>query len=458
MKREARQVTLSENEIAQSPAYLAEQHNSVGTSSLAEADAPGRHRVDFVSINYAPEVTGIGPYVTDVARRLAERGWSVRVITGYPHYPQWRLRGEMTDYQEISEIDGVTVVRVRHSIPSNAALIPRSRMELEFGLRALISRRIRPDALVVITSPPLIASAAILLLRKLGHRRAVPMGVWVHDLYSQAVSEATSGHWLTRTVVRVLERATLRGADQLAVAHSRFGDTIVDRLGGRSDSVTQLRNWNQARPKARLPRDEARAKLGISEDDIVAVHAGNMGLKQGLENVVSAARLVQQSSASSQRIHFYLVGNGNQYQKLQDQARGIDSITFIDSLPDVEFHQMLSAADVLLVNEKPGVSEMSIPSKLTTYFSFGLPVVAAVAEDGITASEIRRSGAGIVVPAGEPTALVEAVRRVGTDQALASTLGSAGMEYSSQHLSVDAAIDRFENWLHKLASKTGARR
>lgn len=450
-------MTRSKNEPTQSAVYLGDGEDVLSASTLAEASMSGPRQVDFVSINYAPEVTGIGPYVTDVARRLAQRGWSVRVITGHPHYPQWRLIGEAADYDETSVIDGVTVVRVRHSIPSNAALIPRSRMEFEFGLRVLASRRIRRDALVVITSPPLIASTMILLLRKLGHRRSTPMGVWVHDLYSQAVSETASGGWLTRKGVQTLEGTTLRWADRLAVVHARFGDIIVDRLGGRAESVTQMRNWNQAQPKARLARDDARAALGIAPEDIVAVHAGNMGQKQGLENVVEAARLVDRSPDRTRRMRFYLVGNGNQYRALRALAQGIESLTFIDSLPDEDFHRMLSAADVLLVNEKPGVAEMSIPSKLTTYFSFGLPVVAAVEENGITAGEIRRSGAGVIVPAGEPAALVAEVDRVGTDPALAGSLGSAGMDYSRQHLSVDAAVDRFEQWLGTLASTTGAR-
>jgi glycosyltransferase involved in cell wall biosynthesis len=403
--------------------------------------------VDFVAINYAPEVTGIAPYVTDMARRLAARGWNVRVITGYPHYPEWRMHGSEADFASTSVIDGVIVVRVPHSVPHRAALVPRSRMELEFGWHA-IGMHLRRDAMVVLASPPLIASAMVMTWRNVRGRGAAPVGVWVHDLYSQAVAETRTGSQLTRSLVRWLEAHTLRAADEVAVVHPRFGDLLVQRLGVKKELITEIPNWNQARPKRRLDRHLAREELGIPDGEIVAVHAGNMGLKQGLENLVAAARVIDAKGA---RIRIYLIGDGNQRQDLEQSAIGLDAIEFVDPLPDREFHRMLSAADVLLVNEKTGVAEMSIPSKLTTYFSFGLPVVAAVADRGITAAEVRRSGGGIVVPVGDPDALIDAVGRIATDGALSTTLGAAGKAYSDSALGVDKAVERFEGWLHKLA-------
>ena len=48
-------------------------------------------RVLIVGINYSPELTGIGPYTAGLAEHLAARGDEVTVITGLPHYPDWRI-------------------------------------------------------------------------------------------------------------------------------------------------------------------------------------------------------------------------------------------------------------------------------------------------------------------------------------------------------------------------------
>ena len=48
-------------------------------------------RVLVLGLNYAPEPTGIAPYTSGLAEGLAARGHQVRVLTGLPHYPQWRV-------------------------------------------------------------------------------------------------------------------------------------------------------------------------------------------------------------------------------------------------------------------------------------------------------------------------------------------------------------------------------
>ena len=100
-----------------------------------------------------------------------------------------------------------------------------------------------------------------------------------------------------------------------------------------------------------------------------------MGVKQGLENVVEAARLAD--SQLDNRVNFILMGDGNQRSALEIRAKGIRSLQFLDPVPDEQFQSMLADSDVLLVNERPGVEEMSVPSKLTSYFSAGVPVLAA---------------------------------------------------------------------------------
>ncbi len=44
-----------------------------------------------IGINYSPEPTGIAPYTTGMAEQLAAPARSVTVLTGVPHYPDWRV-------------------------------------------------------------------------------------------------------------------------------------------------------------------------------------------------------------------------------------------------------------------------------------------------------------------------------------------------------------------------------
>jgi hypothetical protein len=100
-------------------------------------------------------------------------------------------------------------------------------------------------------------------------------------------------------------------------------------------------------------------------DELIVVHAGNMGVKQGLENVVAAARLAATEMPAG-TIRFVLLGDGNQRCRLQKEGVGVASLEFIKPLPDWVFRATLHAADVLLVNEKPsrsGCQLMTVKSR-----------------------------------------------------------------------------------------------
>ena len=45
-------------------------------------------------LNYAPEPVGIGKYSGELARWLAARGHSVRVITAPPYFPAWQIAAD----------------------------------------------------------------------------------------------------------------------------------------------------------------------------------------------------------------------------------------------------------------------------------------------------------------------------------------------------------------------------
>jgi hypothetical protein len=64
------------------------------------------------------------------------------------------------------------------------------------------------------------------------------------------------------------------------------------------------------------------------------------------------------------------------------------SLEFRDQVSAEDFGRVLSSADVLLVNERPELSDMAVPSKLTSYFMSGRPVLAATDAASATSSQL----------------------------------------------------------------------
>src|SRR5207253_2295922 len=139
--------------------------------------------------------------------------------------------------------------------------------------------------------------------------------------------------------------------------------------------IQRVRNWTRWIPPTES-REVSRTRLGWPSSEFICLHAGNMGQKQGLSNLLEAARLLERD-----KIRIVLAGDGNDREPLMLRARQlrVSNVSFMDVQAQGDFESMLSAADLLLLNQRPSVDAMALPSKLASYFASGRPVVAAVA-------------------------------------------------------------------------------
>jgi glycosyltransferase involved in cell wall biosynthesis len=404
--------------------------------------------IAVVALNYSPEPTGIGPFAAELAHGLKDNGHRVSVIAGCPHYPQWRLAEGYERHDIESAQAGIPITRKRHYIPGRSSFLTRSIMEISFGIRAAFTR---DDAdLIFCISPPLLATTLILMREKL-RRRPRPLVVWVQDLYGLGVAETKNGASVAAAMVSRLESQTFRRSTALVVIHDRFRAHIVDQLGVPGDRVRAIRNWSRQEPIPAVGRNEALRTLGWEDlmDYTIVLHAGNIGAKQGLENVVKAAQLADEGQ---EKVMFVLLGDGNQRPRLEGLAEGVKSIRFVDVLEADRFGYALRAADVLLVNQEPGVSEMCVPSKLLSYYSAARPVIAAVDADGITADDVRDAAAGIVVAPGDPARLLKEAAALARDKQAMREMGDSGRNFIQNNYARETTIAAISDWLTELAA------
>ncbi|WP_226366708.1 glycosyltransferase [Pseudonocardia sp. ICBG162] len=395
-----------------------------------------------LGLNYPPEVTGIAPYTGGLARALAGAGHRVHVVAGFPHYPQWRIPDGYRGLRRVERDGEVRLTRVRQPVPADPTGPGRVVMEAAFAAATCTVRTGRSDAVVVV-SPALLTVAAALLRSRLTRGRP-PVGVVVQDVYGAAMRETGVLGGRASRLVGALERALLDRADRIVCIHDTMRDTLV-RAGVRTP-VDVIRNWSHVGTPS-VPAAEQRARLGWRPGRVVALHAGNMGAKQGLENVVAAARLAQERDLP---IEFVLLGDGSARPGLERLAAGCDRISFLSPLAAGLFESTLAAADVLVLNERASVREMCVPSKLTSYFAAARPVVAASAEGGATAFEIRRSGGGVVVAPERPDLLLDAALGLGLRP---GDTGERGRTYAGTELTPARAETAYRDWVDALAAR-----
>ncbi|MGY1435356.1 glycosyltransferase family 4 protein [Streptomyces reniochalinae] len=396
--------------------------------------APAR-RVLLVSTNYAPEQAGIGPYAAQLAEHWAARdGWEVHVLAGMPHYPAWRTDPAWRGVWRATEVrGGVRVHRRRHTVPPRQTAARRALYEasiLAHGLLAPPRLAGRPD--VVVAQLPSLAGGV--LAARLARAAGVPFVPVVQDLMGAAAAQSgIRGGDRAAALAAAVERRVLASAALVGVIHESF-TARVTALGVREARVRTVPNWTHIAPPTRA-RATTRARLGWREDETVVLHSGNMGLKQGLEVLIEAARLAP-------GLRVVLMGEGNQRAHLAQLAAPLPNVDLLPPAAEADFPDVLAAADALAVTQRASVLDMSVPSKLTSYFAAGRPVIASVADGGGTAHEVRRSAAGLLVPPEDPSALAAAARSLAADPARAAALGGAGRDYATGHLGREAGLTR----------------
>jgi colanic acid biosynthesis glycosyl transferase WcaI len=400
-------------------------------------------RVAVVSMSYAPEPTGIGPYSAGLAEILVEHGSEVHAIVGVPHYPSWRIEPAYRWKLRARETrNGVTVRRARHFVPSRQSAETRLLWEATFLGNAGLMGLPKLDAVVAVS--PSLSSAWV--GARLARRHRVPFGVLVQDLYGQSAKQAgiaRSGAVVAAAAARA-EGAVLRRADLVAVVSETFRGQIED-YGVPHGRVRLLPNWAHI-PAPTRERQAVRHELGWDDDVFVVLHTGNMGLKQDLGNVIEAAR-----AHEHERVLIVLMGDGNQRGALEQQGQGVRALRFMDPVPGDAYADVLRAADLLLVNEKPTVGEMALPSKLTSYLSVGQPVLAAVSADGACAHELARTGgAASVVEPGIPVVLSAAIRDLAGRRGDLVRMGVVGKTYADATLGRGAAARRVRGLAQEL--------
>lgn len=388
-------------------------------------------RIAFLGINYWPDETGIAPFTTGRCEYLASRGHQVTVFTGFPYYPAWQVPAQYRGHLFSSEVrNGVTINRSWLYVPRRVNSIRRILHEASFAassmIRALAAQK--PELLVVTTPPIALGLSAIALSRiwKIPYVQHVP------DLQPDAAVDLgmlRPGR-LTDFLYRV-EKVGYRHAALVSTLTETMRQKIISK-GIPAEKVVMFPDWARSELFS-VPATEGgnafRRSLGI-KDEFLVVHAGNMGVKQGLEVILNAA----ERSRGDRGIRYLLVGDGSVRTQLQERAKAaaLDNVQFVPLLPDDQFLDMLAASDLSLVTQQKIVADIVFPSKVITLMSSARAVVASVSPGSEVARVLREADAGVLVPAEDPAALFEAITALRNDRSRRHQLGSNGRGFAER--------------------------
>jgi colanic acid biosynthesis glycosyl transferase WcaI len=412
----------------------------------------------FIGINYWPDATGIAPFTTGRCEYLASRGHKVTVFTGFPYYPNWRVPEPYRRHLfRDEERNGVTILRSWLYVPSHATAVKRVLHEASFiassALRAVARRNQRPDLLVV-TTPPLALCLSAILLSRLWK---IPYVQHVPDLQPDAALDLgmlRPGR-LTQSLYQI-ERLGYRKAALVSTLTEAMRQKIISK-GVAPEKVVLFSDW--ARPElfevpAQGGGGRFRQSLGLG-NELLVVHAGNMGVKQGLEVILAAA----QRSREDRGIKYLLVGDGSVREQLEQRAKSLqlDNIRFVPLLPDEQFLDLLAASDISLVTQQKTVADIVFPSKVITLMSSARAIVASASPGSEVARVLKEADAGLLVAPEDPAALLEAIIALRKDPERRIQLGANGRAFAERFWAKERTLTILESNLLRVGARDTSR-
>jgi phosphatidyl-myo-inositol dimannoside synthase len=377
-----------------------------------------------------------GPFIRDLARGLVRGGDRVTVLA--PHAAGVAPR---------REDGGVEVVTFRYA--------PERYEVLGYGRTLEADERVRGKA--ALATPFYFLAGCQAIRRELGRRRFDL--VHAHWIVPNGIAAAMAGKDVPLAIglhgsdVFLAERRGVRSLARWALSRARLltgcSPELVDRMRAlgfpaERSRVIRLIPYGvdvEAFSPAPDRRCLWRRRLGIPEEAPLLLGVGRMATKKGFQVLIEVLPTLLEEF---RELRVVLAGGGDLLGRLREAAGdGEGRVHFPgpvlrDTLPD-----LYRAADLFVlpaVHDGRGNVD-GLPNVILEAMASGLPVVASAISGIPLAVEDGRTG--LLVPEGDPAALLGALRRLLADRAAARALGEQGRRKAEAELTWDAVAARY---------------
>ncbi len=384
----------------------------------------------FLLLNqfFAPDPAPTGQLLADLARELAARGHSVSVVCSRTGYAAPRPAAAPPP-------DSSILITYTPALPFGRSFPARLLSYLSFYLGALWHglRLPRPDVVVTLTTPPLLATIGAILRRI---RRARHY-IWEMDLYPDiavALGVLSPGSWLTRAIGGVADHCR-RKADGVIVLGPCMRDRLLAHCAGANIRVAG--NWadgSQIRP-APLP----------SSGPLTVLYSGNLGLAHDTATIAAAMERLKDDA----RFHFMFAGGGPRRAALERFSRttGIGNATFTGYADAARLSAHLAACHIGLVTQTPASLGAVVPSKIYALMAAGRPVLYIGPRRSTPASILETFRCGWQVDPGDSASVIQLLDTLAMRPDLVARAGARARAAFDAHYDRPAAVSRILDFL-----------
>lgn len=402
------------------------------------------------SLNYAPELTGIGKYNGEMCQAFIERDIEVTAIVAPPYYPEWQITAGYRKFWFKSEfVNGVKLIRCPLYVPAEVSTVKRLIHLASFAVSsatALFSCLFRKPDVIVLVQPTLFCAPLTLLFAKLTGTKTV---LHIQDFEVDALfGLGMMSEGKISVLAKKVEKWLMCQFDAVSTISYSMIENARNK-GVHDSKLIHFPNWsNTDFVTPDTDGNQLRQQWDFAPDDKIILYAGNIGNKQGLEVVLEAAKHFEDQP----EVKFVLVGAGAYVEILKSMSEKwvLTNVWFKPLQPWELVPQMLALADVHLVIQKKGAADAVLPSKLTNILSVGGHAIVT-AEPETELGRIAQQHPGIfecIEPENVSTLVAKLHQYLEVDT---TQYNQVARDFAIQYLNKDKIIDQFVDNLYILA-------
>ena len=351
----------------------------------------------FLCQFFYPEYNSSATLPFDTARYLAQSGYSVGALCGYPR--EYNASGKVPVRETKN---GVSIRRLHYMQLSRHSKLGRLINYFSFTLSVLLHIFEIKDyqAVIVYSNPPVLPIAAI-LANRLFKTKIIFVSYDVYPEVAYASGSLTSGGAIAQ-VMRGINRSLFKRADAVVALTDEMREFLLrNRPELSEDRVVTIANWAHEAPSEGAA--DARRKLGYAEDDFVVSYFGNLGVCQDETALIQAMELLKDRP----HIKFMVAGHGSKLPLIRQAAEHLPNVRICGFLTGAAFGQAVAASSCGIVSLERGLMGMCAPSKYYSYLQGGLPVLTVAEKESYLAEESVRQAVGLFSETGDGAQLAQ---------------------------------------------------
>lgn len=352
------------------------------------------------------------------------------------------------DYVEL-EAEGIRVVPIAaaYNNPQIGTAMSGWRRMFKFYQFARLAARVgskfdRPDVVFATHTPLTIGLAGITLARRFN----IPFIFEVRDLWPEALvnvgglKNPLAIWWLRRMAKKIYA-----AANHIVALSPGMKEGII-RTGISAERVTMIPNASDLDLfQPNLDGSAQRKRLGL-KDRFAAIYFGAMGLANGLDYVIEAARIL--AERGNDNIAIVLHGDGGKRAELEKMAQDYEltNVIFSDLVPDkTELARLVAGCQACMTIYRAAKEHTWSPNKMFDALAAGKPVLINV--PGWLGEMVEQNNCGGCLDPHCPKVLADVLEELADNPQLCQEMGANARSLAEREFDRDKLADRLETVL-----------